>query len=264
MNTPNSRPAALITGGTSGIGLATARVLHNQGFAVLVTGQNPDTLTAARRTLPDDVVVFRADARSLADADRVAAELRQRFGKVDAAFLNAGVGRMVPLEAVDEAFYDDTFDVNVKGQFFMVQKILPLLTKGSSVVFNAALGVYLGLPNYSVFTATKGALLALVTALSTELAPRGIRVNAIVPGPIETPAWGKLGLPVEALGGMKDAISGRVPLGRAGTAEEVANVVAFLASPAASFITGTSIHIDGGLGTSFARFARADEVRSPR
>jgi NAD(P)-dependent dehydrogenase (short-subunit alcohol dehydrogenase family) len=229
-----------------------------------VTGQNPERVAAARQTLPDDVIILRADARSLSDADRVASELRQRYGRLDVAFLNAGVGRMVPLEAIDEAFYDETFDVNVKGPLFTVQKILPLLTNGSSVVFNSALGVYLGLPSYAVVTATKGALLALVTALSTELAPRGIRVNAIVPGPIETPAWGKLGLPAEALSGMKDAITSRVPLGRPGTAEEVANVVAFLASPAASFITGTSIHIDGGLGTSFARFARDDEARSPR
>jgi NAD(P)-dependent dehydrogenase (short-subunit alcohol dehydrogenase family) len=265
MSSPDkARPVALITGGTSGIGLATARVLHEQNFAVVVTGQSAERLAAARAVLPDDVVVLRADARSLPDTDRVASEVRQRHGKVDLVFLNAGVGRMVPLEAVDEAFYDDTFDVNVKGPLFMVQKLLPLLTNGSSVVFNAALSVHLGLPNYAVFTATKGALLALVTALSTELAPRGVRVNAIMPGPIETPAWGKLGLPAEALGGIKDAVSDRVPLGRAGMAEEVASVVAFLGSSAASFITGTSIRIDGGLGTSFARSARPDDVRSPR
>jgi NAD(P)-dependent dehydrogenase (short-subunit alcohol dehydrogenase family) len=250
----HSRRVAIVTGGTTGIGFATVRLLHQQGYAVVTTGNDPDRLAAAEAALPRDVLVLRADARSLADADRVAREVRERHGKIDFAFFNAGTGPMVPLEAIDEASFDDVFATNVKGPLFLLQRILPLLTSDSSLVFNSALGVYLGLPSYSVLTASKGALLGLVTALSTELAPRGIRVNAIVPGPIETPAWGKLGLPAEAMAGMKDAVTARIPLGRAGTAEEAAGVVAFLASPAASFLTGTTIHIDGGLGTSFARF----------
>jgi NAD(P)-dependent dehydrogenase (short-subunit alcohol dehydrogenase family) len=256
MSTDTKAPrVALITGGTTGIGFATARLLHEQGYAVVATGHDAERLAAAKAALPADVIVMRADARSLADADRVAHEMRQRHGKIDFAFFNAGIGPMVPLEAIDEAYYDNVFATNVKGPLFLLQRILPLLTQDSSVVFNSALGVYLGLPSYAVATASKGALLGLVTALSTELAPRGIRVNAIVPGPIETPAWSKLGLPADALGEMKGTITARVPLGRAGTAEEAAGVVAFLASPAASFLTGTSIHVDGGLGTSFARFA---------
>jgi NAD(P)-dependent dehydrogenase (short-subunit alcohol dehydrogenase family) len=250
-----ARRVALVTGGTTGIGFATVRLLHEQGYAVVTTGHDPERLAAAKAELPGDVLVIHADAGSLADADRVADEIRQRHRKVDFAFFNAGIGPMVPIEAIEEAYFDAVFATNVKGPLFLLQKILPLLTQDSSVVFNSALGVYLGLPSYSVATASKGALIGLVTALSTELAPRGIRVNAIVPGPIETPAWGKLGLPAEAIGEMKDAITARVPLGRAGTATEAAGVVAFLASPAASFLTGTSIPIDGGLGTSFARFA---------
>jgi NAD(P)-dependent dehydrogenase (short-subunit alcohol dehydrogenase family) len=249
MPTPSSRPVALITGGTSGIGLATARVLHAEGYAVLVTGQNSETLAAAQSALPEDVVVFRADSRSIADAERVAGELKKRFGKVDLVFLNAGISRMIPVEGVDEAIYDDHFNINVKGQFFTLQKVLPLLAEGSSVIFNSSLsGERKSVANYSVYSATKGALLAMIPPLAIELGGRGIRVNAVSPGPIATPAFDKLGLPPEALKGFRETISARVPLGRIGADEEVASVVAFLASPAASYITGVSIVIDGGMG----------------
>jgi NAD(P)-dependent dehydrogenase (short-subunit alcohol dehydrogenase family) len=248
MNATTSRPTALVTGGTTGIGLATARILHAEGYAVLVTGRNPDTLASARRTLPNDVVVLRADARSLTDAEQVAAELQQRFGKLDLAFLNAGAGRMVPFDALDEATYDEFFDVNVKGHVFTLQKVLPLLGNGSSVVFTSALGAHRGVPSWSIYSATKGALLSLTRALAVELAPRGIRVNAVTPGPIDTPAFGKLGLPAAALSGFRDRVGKNVPLGRFGSDEEVARVVAFLASSAASFMTGAEIVIDGGFG----------------
>jgi len=242
MDVPNSRPVALITGGTTGIGLATARLFAKE-FAVVVTGRNPDTLAEARRTLPDDVVVLAADARSMSDTERVAAELTQRFGRVDAVFLNAGIGSLMPLEAVDEAFYDEHFEVNVKGQVFLLQKVLPLLTPGSSVVFNVALGVFRAIPNWSVYSATKGALLSFMRALSVELASREIRVNAVTPGPIDTPALDRLGLDVDARNSLREA----VPLGRLGSAEDVAQVVVFLTSSAAAFITGAEIAIDGGL-----------------
>jgi NAD(P)-dependent dehydrogenase (short-subunit alcohol dehydrogenase family) len=250
MKAPSSRPAALITGGTTGIGLATARALHAEGYAVLVTGQNPDTLAAARRALPEDVVVFRADSRVIADAERVAGELKERFGKVDVVFLNAGAGRFIPIEAVDEAAYEEHFNLNIKGQFFTLQKALPLLTRGGSVIFTGALGVTKGIPNWSVYSATKGALLALVPALAVELAPRGIRVNAVTPGPTDTPAMDRLGLPAEAMRAFRETLSARSPLGRFGVAEEVASVVAFLVSPKASYITGANIVIDGGLSVS--------------
>jgi NAD(P)-dependent dehydrogenase (short-subunit alcohol dehydrogenase family) len=244
-----SRPVALITGGTSGIGLATARVLAKE-YEVVVTGRNPETLAAASRELPDGVVVLPADARSLTDADRVAAELTRRFGRLDLVFLNAGIAAMVPIEGVGEELYDELFEVNVKGQFFMLQKVLPLLAQGSSVVFNGALGAYRGMAAWAVYSATKGALLSLMRALAVELAPSGIRVNVVSPGPIDTPVMAKLGLDGEALTAFHQAMSTRVPLGRVGAADDVAQVVAFLASPAAAFITGTDIAVDGGMRAS--------------
>jgi NAD(P)-dependent dehydrogenase (short-subunit alcohol dehydrogenase family) len=247
---PNSNRVALITGGTTGIGLAAARVLHQQGFAVIVTGVNPDTMAAAKRNLPQDVVVLRADLRLLSDAERVAAEAKQHFGKLDVVFLNAGVGRMLPLEAVDQSTYDDLFDINVKGQYFTLQKVLPLLTTGSSVIFTSSLIANQGNPNFSVYAATKGALLSLVRSLAVELAPRRIRVNAIVPGAIDTPFTSKVGVPSKMLDGVRRTIIARVPLGRVGTDEEVAGLVAFLASSSASYVTGATIAIDGGLGAA--------------
>jgi NAD(P)-dependent dehydrogenase (short-subunit alcohol dehydrogenase family) len=241
---------ALITGGTSGIGLASARRLHESGFAVLVTGSNAETLASARQSLPSDVVVLKADARSLDDAARVADEVKQRFGRLDFVFLNAGIGRMLPLEAVDEAAFDEHFDINVKGKFFTLQKIVPLLGEGGSVLFTTAVGAHRGFPAWSVYSATKGAVSALVPALAAELAPRGIRVNAIRPGPIDTPAFGKLGLPAEAIAGFRQGVPQRLPIGRLGTAEEIADVVAFLASPGARYITGATIDVDGGMSSA--------------
>lgn len=209
MSTVNqSRRVALITGGTTGIGFATARILHEQNYAVVVTGQNPDRIAAAKNELPHDVVALRADIRVVADAQAVADALRTRYGRLDALFLNAGTGPMQPIEAVDEASFDNTFAVNVKGQFFTLQKVLPLLQDGAAVVLMTGQGVWIGVPNYSVPTASRGAMMALVAPLAAELAPRRIRVNAVSPGPIDTPAMHKLGLTAEQLA----AFGGRVRL----------------------------------------------------
>jgi NAD(P)-dependent dehydrogenase (short-subunit alcohol dehydrogenase family) len=240
-------PTALITGGTSGIGKATATLLRERGYRVMVTGQNPDTITAAEKELPEDVVVVRADARSLADADRVADEVRDRFGSLDVVFLNAGITRPRPVEAFDEATFDDLVAVNFKGQFFTFQKALPLIGDGGSVIFTVGIGATRGIPGGSVSAATRGALLSMLPSLALELAPRRIRVNAVSPGAVNTGIWAKTLAP-GTLEETLSATASRVPLGRLGTSREIAEVVAFLASDAATYITGENIVVGGGSG----------------
>ncbi|MFF5563567.1 SDR family oxidoreductase [Streptomyces sp. NPDC012623] len=243
-----SSPAALITGGTSGIGKATAELLHQRGYRVMVTGQNPDTLAAARKELPEDVVVLRADSRSASDTDRLTSEVRTRFGSLDALFLNAGISRAAPLEAVDEATYDDVFAINTKGQFFTLQRTLPLLRDGASVIFTVGIGAIRGVPGGSLTAASRGALLTMVPSLAIELAPRRIRVNAVSPGAIETPIWSKSGLSSEELSAVAENMAVHIPFGRMGSAREVAETVAFLASDASGYVTGQNIVVGGGSG----------------
>ena len=236
---------ALITGGTSGIGKATAELLHGRGYQVIVTGQNPETIAAAERDLPDEVLVLRADSRALADTDRIIEVIRDRFGTLDVLFLNAGISRPQPVDSVDEATFDELVNVNFKGQFFTLQKALPLLRDGGSIIFTIGIGVTRGVPG-GTLTAATGALLSLMPSLALELAPRRIRVNAVSPGAIETPMWDKLGVPPHA----RQATSEKIPFGRFGTTAEIAEVVAFLASWAAGYITGQNILVAGGSGLS--------------
>ncbi|MEE4597867.1 SDR family oxidoreductase [Streptomyces sp. DSM 41524] len=231
-----SAPAALITGGTSGIGKATAALLHSCGYRVMVTGLG----NVATAGLPEDVVVVRADARSLPDIDHAMDRARTRFGSLDLLFLNAGVSRPGPIESTDEDAFDALFDINVKGNFFTLQKALPLLNEGASVVFTVGAGEGIG----SAMTAAKGALLPLMRSLALELAPRRIRVNAVSPGMIDTPAYGKLGVSRE----MIDSWARDVPLGRVGAPADIAEAVAFLASDAAGYITGDNLTVSGGIG----------------
>jgi NAD(P)-dependent dehydrogenase (short-subunit alcohol dehydrogenase family) len=238
---------ALITGGTTGIGRATAELFAAAGARVAITGRNPATLERARRELPGEVVVLEADARSVADAGRLAAEVGARFGGLDVVFLNAGVAGLAPIEAVDEQFYDDHMDVNVRGVVFTLQKVLPLLRPGASVMVNTSVAGQKGAANMAIYAATKGAVAALVRSLAVELAGRGVRVNAISPAAIHTPIQEKFGLPPEVRAALEGEFTARIPLRRFGTAEEVAQLALFLASPGSSYITGAEIPIDGGL-----------------
>ena len=236
------KPTALITGGTSGIGKATADLLHQRGYQVIATGQNPDTIAAAKRDLPHDILVLRADARSLTETDDVVEAIRHRFGTLDVVFLNAGINHPQPVDSVDEATFDELVNVNLKGQFFTLQKALPLLLDGGSIVFTVGVGVTRGVPGGTVTAATRGALLSLMPSLALELAPRQIRVNAVSPGAVETPMWDKLGVPPQA----REAMGATIPFRRFGTTDEIAEAVAFLASDAAKYITGQNIIVAGG------------------
>ncbi len=238
---------ALVTGGTTGIGRVTAELLHAAGARVVITGNNPETLASARCELPPEVAVLRADARSIADATALAGEVKRRFGKLDVLFLNAGIAQLAPFESVTEAHYAEHMDVNVKGVVFTLQKLLPLLNEGASVVVNTSVADVRGTAGLSIYSASKGAVAALVRCLAVELAPRGIRVNSVSPASILTPIQAKFGLPPELAQATAQKYTARIPLARFGAAEEVARSVLFLVSPAASFITGAELPVDGGL-----------------
>ncbi len=203
---------ALITGGTSGIGLETARQFLAEGASVAITGSKAETLEATRAGLGRDVVAIRADAGDVAGQRAVADAVREAFGGLDVLFVNAGVAEFRPLEAWDEAGFDRSLAVNLKGPFFLVQALLPLLANPASIVLNTSINAHIGMPSSSVYAATKAGLLSLARTLSGELLPRGIRVNAISPGPIATPLHGKIGMGEAEIAGLV----ARIPAGRRG------------------------------------------------
>jgi len=238
---------AVITGGNSGIGLATAREFVDQGAKVVVSGRDQQTLDEAAKELGSDVLTVRADVAKLADIDRLFAAVKQRFGRIDVLFVNAGIGKFSPFEAVTEEFYDAILDINLKGAYFTIQKALPLLADGASIVLNTSINAHIGMPNSSVYAASKAALLSLARTLSAELVGRNIRVNAISPGPVSTPIFGRLGLPPEVLEQTRQAIVSQVPMKRFGRPEEIAKTALFLASSDSSFLLGSEIVADGGM-----------------
>ncbi len=237
---------ALITGGTTGIGFATAQRFISEGARLAITGQNPTRLNQASEALDGDVLALRCDQANLAQIDNMVAAIADDFGSLDTVFLNAGITLPAPMEAVTEDQFDLLYRTNLKGPFFTLQKLIPILSGGATVVINASNLAGLGVPTTSAYSATKGALVSLTRVFAAELLPKGIRVNAVAPGPVETPSMGKLGMSDEELQGLMEQLTTTIPMGRIGQAEEVAKAVLFLASDDSSFMTGEIMTLDGG------------------
>ncbi|NGY66081.1 SDR family oxidoreductase [Lentzea sp. NEAU-D13] len=239
---------ALITGGTSGIGLETARRFVAEGARVLVTGVTPGSIENARQILGADVPVVRADARDLAAQRALADQVRDHFGQLDVAFLNAGVSDWRPFEDHTEESFDRLFDINVKSVFFLTQALLPILAKPSSVILNASNSAHGGYGYSNAYAATKAAVSSLMRSWNADLlASHGIRFNAISPGPVDTPLYSKLGIEDPAQqAAVLDGISSGIPLGRMGKAEEIAEAVVYLASDSSAFTVGQDLVLDGG------------------
>ena len=238
---------ALITGGTSGIGLETARQFLAEGARVAITGSSEASIEAARRELGDRALILRSNAGVVAEQPALAKAIGEAFGGLDVVFINAGVAELRPVEQWDEAAFDRTLSINLKGPYFLLQALLPLLANPSSVVLNTSVNAHIGMPTSSVYAASKAGLISLARTLSGELIGRGIRVNAVSPGPVTTPLYGKLGLNAEDLQKTADSIRALVPAGRFGTATEIAKAVVFLASDESAFTVGSELLIDGGM-----------------
>ncbi len=239
---------AVVTGGNSGIGLATAKRFQDEGAKVAISGRSRKTLDEAVKSIGNGIVAIQADVSVLADTDRLYAEVAKKLGKIDILFVNAGVGKFAPLADTTEQSYDEQFDINIKGAYFTIQKALPYLNDGASIILNTSVAGSKGMEGASAYSATKAALRSLARTTAAELVGRGIRVNAIAPGPIVTPILGRTGLPQEAIDEFTRNIAERNPMKRFGQPEEVASAVAFLASQDASYITGIELNVDGGYG----------------
>ena len=239
---------AVVTGGNSGIGLATAKRLQEEGARVAISGRSKKTLDEAVKTIGNGVVAVQSDVAKLTDLDKLFAEVSRKLGKIDVLFVNAGVAKFPSLAETSESVYDELFDINMKGAYFTIQKALPFLNDGASIILNTSVAGSKGFAGSTAYAATKAALRSLARTAAAELVGRGIRVNAVAPGPIDTPILGRSGLPKEALDEFTNQITAQVPMKRFGQPEEVASAVAFLASQDASYITGVEISVDGGSG----------------
>lgn len=239
---------AVVAGGSSGIGLATAKAFVAEGAHVFVTGRRKTELDAAIAAIGNNATGIQADSSKLADLDRLFATVKAQKGHIDVLFANAGGGSMLPLGAITEDQFDDTFDRNVKGVLFTVQKALPLLAEGASVILTSSTTSIKGTPAFSVYSATKAAVRNFARSWILDVKDRHIRINAISPGPIRTPGLVDLAGPeAAARQGLLDYLASQIPLGRVGEPEEIAKAVLFLATDDSSFINGAELFVDGGL-----------------
>jgi len=238
---------AFITGGNSGMGLTTAQRFVQEGAKVVITARRQDAVDEYNANADENSFAVLADTTDKLASKNAIEQAVNKFGKIDILFLNAGVGKPRPIEATDEEAYNYQWDINFGGAYFNTQAALEHLNDGGGIIFNTSISNVKGMPGMSVYAATKAALRSLVRTLAMELAPRKIRVNAISPGPIETPIWGKMEIPDEAAQEFGNQVLSMVPLGRMGTSEEIANSVLFLASDEASYINAIELPVDGGM-----------------
>ncbi len=239
----------VITGGNSGIGLATAKLFHSEGAHVIITGRRSEVLASAAKEVGPRALGITTDTSNLNDIDNLYQEIQKKYGTIDVLFLNAGIALFPPIEHVTEEIYDTQFDINVKGLFFNIQKALPLMKPGGSIILTTSAADQKGALNTSVYAASKAAVRSFARTLSAEFleSGKGIRVNCIAPGPIETPIFEKMGMPEDVIGQVKEQFSQTIPMKRFGTPDEVAKGALFLASDDSSYIAGIDLSIDGGL-----------------
>ena len=238
---------AVVTGGNSGIGLATAKRFAQEGAKVVVTGRRQPELDAAIQAIGHGAIGVRGDVSNLADLDRLYATVKEKYGRVDVLFANAGMAEFAPIDQVTEEHFDRQFNVNVKGLLFTVQKALPLMPDGGAIVLNASIVSVSGMPAFGVYSATKAAVRSFARSWTTDLKARKIRVNAVSPGPIDTPGVDALVKNPQEAEAFKASMAANVPLGRVGEPDEIAKAVVFLASDDASYVTGVELFVDGGM-----------------
>ena len=238
---------AVITGGNSGMGLATAKLFVAEGAHVVITGRRQKELDDAVKSIGKNVTAVQGDVANLADLDRLYEVVKSKHGRVDIVFANAGAGELAPLGQITEKHFDKLFNINVKGLLFTVQKALPLMRDGGSIILNASIASIRGMEAFSVYSATKAAVRSFARTWTSDLKARKIRVNALSPGPIDTPILDGLGKSKAELDQVKAGFASQVPLGRMGASEEIATVALFLASDDSSFVTGIELFVDGGM-----------------